>query len=961
MSGKTRALFPNHSSVSKNALGQWTQSYHRENIRDVAKASMREPGWAEPVTFALSQDEFTLEPEGALGHNGIGDVLEIDRGSIDVPFENASGVTYYVGLTRVSVPAAVEATPRAGLLFQYTAETDYVGYGAVAPNAVVSTSPLQLRVDVLGGAGDDLTGRDVLVWLVDPRTSYYAAAVETCTVTYSGGNIVELSGTLGQTDPSTTASRYRVALVGPRVSRTDFSAESGVLFVGTVVGTGSGTTPTVSSTSGQLSLVTDATQLENSLEGVFQDALVSGAAVTGVSGLDVTLSAGKFLLGGRYVEFASQTVTVANNATRYLVADRATGTYTAISSVNDAYLSGVCALYKIVTSGGAVTSRKPMRLPSANVHKQTQIRVGKSYPRYGSDYRETHFDTITEAVQYIECLGGLTGSNKDMLYEIVVCGPVDEAAEVTIPVDGITIRAAGSDPDVSMAVSWSHTGALFDLNGKDRIRLHNLCMVYKASAISDDVCAIRNSTGTAENFVVRDCLVKGDARNPAAVVSCKSSEGSLSYARIENVIATTRGGFVHLAASTNTGNRVAACVLTVSATGGASALSPFSVKGNYNRFTDNMLGAISVGLSVDGYGNRVRDNDVTQATATSIVLVSKDSIANVVDGNFFQLAAISSAFTVIETDNTSGSGAAHRLSNNIVLADAPTTTPTDRYAIKSGKSDSVIIGNIAMAAQISLGANALDNVLMGDVVVGADVVVNGAGAVLAGCILESGGGIDVDAASVVVGCLVDSASGIAIDVDAAKSVVVGCATTSSASVGIYVRSTGAAVSGCVSDAAGSYGVQVSNGANAISGTLARGSTSHGFHVGSDVAVSGCFAYSAGAAGFYLAGARTAVSGCATGPTASYGFQITGDQCAVTGGVAITTGSHAILLAGTADYSTVVGCVGSPTNGADDAAVVSAGATNNVVVGNAFTGSGYTDSGTTTLDSLSAMGGDLNKA
>lgn len=170
-----------------------------------------------------------------------------------IQFENANGITYYVGMKHAVYPVDVAVNPRTGLP-DYTHYEDYIGNSA-DPNSVVDNgSNLTFVVDSITESGHSYAGRRVMVYMKTPAEGGVSAAIaiETATVVWSGTqNQITTSGLLGQVSPSVDSADYTVLLLGPIVSTLDISSTDGICFLGTVIGVGLGSPPTVFDTSGQ--------------------------------------------------------------------------------------------------------------------------------------------------------------------------------------------------------------------------------------------------------------------------------------------------------------------------------------------------------------------------------------------------------------------------------------------------------------------------------------------------------------------------------------------------------------------------------------------------------------------------------------------------------------------------------------------------------------------------------------
>lgn len=185
-----------------------------------------------------------------------------------IPFENATGVTYSVGIKYAEVVDGVEANPRTG-------DPEYPKlkqtYGEVdTPDSVVdNTTYIRLTINSITGASEDHSGRTCRVWLVDPVSLIEGPAATAAyfegTVGYSSpNNYVDIpysgaAGPLGQDTgsgpPSTTALDYKVFIEGAswrNKANKDLSLDSDYAFIGEILGNGPTAIPVVFDVSGQI-------------------------------------------------------------------------------------------------------------------------------------------------------------------------------------------------------------------------------------------------------------------------------------------------------------------------------------------------------------------------------------------------------------------------------------------------------------------------------------------------------------------------------------------------------------------------------------------------------------------------------------------------------------------------------------------------------------------------------------
>lgn len=244
----------NKMLFSLEDVGTRLFGYFDAQYREAVQARWDVPGvFGASLTFTgPTADTFRINGD-SLATNGIGDLFDVTQIERDIPFENANGTTYYVAFFRADVPSKLRINPRTALP-QYVAFKEEIGRAA-APSSVTDNGDgtLTFNVNSVTQAGVSNAGRNVVVYKLTPGEAALTEqiAIEELEVQYSGGNnTITTAGALGQATPSTTASDYRVVLLGPVVTTNDgVQSEEGGFFLGTVEGNGG--TPSAFDTSGQ--------------------------------------------------------------------------------------------------------------------------------------------------------------------------------------------------------------------------------------------------------------------------------------------------------------------------------------------------------------------------------------------------------------------------------------------------------------------------------------------------------------------------------------------------------------------------------------------------------------------------------------------------------------------------------------------------------------------------------------
>lgn len=183
-----------------------------------------------------------------------------------VPFENASGSLYEVGIRYQSVEDGIAINARSGKP-EYPSFLETIGeFGN--PDSVVNDPGVKitLKIDGLLEAAVDHSGQLVRVFLTEPVSGVESIAYYDGLVAWVGGeNVVEIpysggDGPLGQdtsvNPPSTTVGDYKVHVKGAswKKGASSIFGDDTYAFIGTVTGNGPAATPVGFSTTNQVSV-----------------------------------------------------------------------------------------------------------------------------------------------------------------------------------------------------------------------------------------------------------------------------------------------------------------------------------------------------------------------------------------------------------------------------------------------------------------------------------------------------------------------------------------------------------------------------------------------------------------------------------------------------------------------------------------------------------------------------------
>ncbi len=270
------------------------QFYLQDRVEDFISTMYPESGLFTDITNVIDSTAIdTIDVKTPiLGTDALGNLVSLDPTlALNVPFENATGVDYFVGLRFNFLDAAntnsAEINVRTGKL-EFTFDQEAVGEVGDPDLVVDNGTTLTLRVNTVTEPSVSNAGRTVRIFL-KPRQDggslgplSEAIPFEDVTVVFTGGNNeITTTSLLGQTAGlvSTDTSDYRAYLLGPTIKKnTDLSLDPNVIYLGKVTGVGAGSSPTAFDLTGVNQLFTVG-NLDDLLDTTFSF-LTGGGLVT---------------------------------------------------------------------------------------------------------------------------------------------------------------------------------------------------------------------------------------------------------------------------------------------------------------------------------------------------------------------------------------------------------------------------------------------------------------------------------------------------------------------------------------------------------------------------------------------------------------------------------------------------------------------------------------------------------
>jgi hypothetical protein len=422
---------------------------------------------------------------------------------VDLPYENANGTTYYVYLhnTRFPVDVGIARDGSRG----YSKWVDAPGVSVAATSVTDTGTSLRLLLD---GTNELLTTYGVQKWLTantvnnswsydcvvyldtdvtgveigtdDPDTAI-AFTAKLVKHTASNNWRVDLSGIgdgyLGQSVPSLTAAHYRIVILGPVITTTNFDSDPDFTHVATVVSSNASEAIDHSDQVVVRQLSDFLNEFDDFQDNFFQKGIITRPTVTGSGPVNIA-SGGYAIVNGAILPIPAASITVSEvSQTVYLYFDSANNVTSKTTSWATANGANNVPFFRYEVDGAsAIVSR-------------TYQHIGRSFYKFPNSMRVTvatdsshnaMFTTLKQALSYFVALkeGGVDSPTR----EIVLVGDVTETEVIDVAsmleLENVIIRAAspgnavpadGGSPTTSVGTSgarikWSFTGeSLFKL------------------------------------------------------------------------------------------------------------------------------------------------------------------------------------------------------------------------------------------------------------------------------------------------------------------------------------------------------------------------------------------------------------------------------------------------------------------------------------------------------------------
>ena len=403
---------------------------------------------------------------GMYGVNGLGKYISIGDGDLritDVPFQNTTGVTYYLSAGVYERPSGIVVNPSTGTP-EYDQLSEQLGIKG-NPASITDNGDGTITASltsIIPNASDDFVGRTGYIWLAVPKGEDATTAIEK--VTIATGNTITTLGSLGQSTISTTLTAYRVVIDGPIITREPQGSSAERAFIGTIIG---GATPRAIDITAQPILpnlqYAAAAAAQVLAKGWLVEPTVTAVNGTGTVGWTTGTA---FNAGLVRDTISGNEASLGANAQRWFALDMNTTGGAAISMFSSWDLANAgdnVPLFYIRTDGASHILEANLLGRNVSLFPEQMVLTVSSQPEH-----HAMFSTLLEALRWAYSLQTSTTSQVAILIDIigttVVAAPI--ASDVLLQtLRDVTIRGRNThqprNGQEQSVIQWNHDGSLF--------------------------------------------------------------------------------------------------------------------------------------------------------------------------------------------------------------------------------------------------------------------------------------------------------------------------------------------------------------------------------------------------------------------------------------------------------------------------------------------------------------------
>lgn len=289
-----------------------------------------------------------------------------------------------------------------------------------------------------------------------------------------------------------------------------------------------------------------------------------------------------------------------------------------------------------------------------DVDRRWDVTVGKlgaTEPKWAS--YAPHFETLAEAVEYVNNLMRPASGTADRHFKIRIVGPTDEnAADLPIHfrTDGVIVEGAARLADYNttgdpVEIRWDSDNALIDFNNSSGLVFRNITFSYTGSdpnpVTPTRYVFTQGGEGVSYNIVIDNCILVGDAQGLLAVGASVGLDNSILGLRMTgcNVWDALDFGVYQHPNNISIGWTIRDNYFQSSGNGSMTDVAAVTLVGNYHRVDNNFVSGPSAGnagfekgvLFWDTNADEISFNAIRDTYEEGIVV--EDGNAIIISGN----------------------------------------------------------------------------------------------------------------------------------------------------------------------------------------------------------------------------------------------------------------------------------------------------------------------------------------
>jgi hypothetical protein len=258
--------------------------------------------------------------------------------------------------------------------------------------------------------------------------------------------------------------------------------------------------------------------------------VLNGCAFTAV-GLTITLATPSTVRIGTSRDLSGESITLTDNQTCWVYVDTTgTLTHTTGPSAPSFVVPENVLLWRITTSGGAITAQVDLRWFVLNIDRKMPLTV-RSDGTATNDHSEASFETLEGVLIYLSQFGNL-GSDDMRTHTVVIKGSMTVSNALTVPVNNVVFQGEDS---CTLTTGAAFLGpGMFDISGRTGIKFRDITFACAHPA----ALAVTATSGAVISFYMERCFSTSAGGDWDAVVDFTASNCQRSVIRDCRFIAT---------------------------------------------------------------------------------------------------------------------------------------------------------------------------------------------------------------------------------------------------------------------------------------------------------------------------------------------------------------------------------------------------------------------------------------